>query len=71
MGCVGYESLIGSYLLCHHLNGTVYCAFLREVVPVLHEGVPLVVRHDVWFQHDGAPAQFGAQSQQLLNTVSW
>jgi hypothetical protein len=40
----------------------------KEVLPVLIEDVPLAVRRDKWFQHDGAPAHFSAQTQQHLNT---
>jgi hypothetical protein len=42
--------------------------FLQEVLPVLLEDVPLAVRRDMWFQHDGAPAHFSAQTQQHLIT---
>jgi hypothetical protein len=44
--------------------------FLLEVLPVLLEDVPLVVRRDMWFQHDEVPAHFSAQTQQHLNTIS-
>jgi hypothetical protein len=43
---------------------------LQEVLPVLLEDVSLVVRSDMWFQNDGAPAHFSAQTQQYLNTTS-
>jgi hypothetical protein len=36
---------------------------------VLLEDVPLAVRRDMWFQQDGAPAHFSAQTQQHLNTL--
>jgi hypothetical protein len=42
--------------------------FLQEVPPVLFEDVPLTVRCDTWFQHDGAPAHFSTQTQKHLNT---
>jgi hypothetical protein len=29
--------------------------------------MPLTVRRDMWFQHDGAPAHFSAQTQQHLD----
>jgi hypothetical protein len=35
---------------------------------VLLEDAPLAVRRDMWFQHDGAPANFRAQTHQHLNT---
>jgi hypothetical protein len=42
--------------------------FLQEVLPMLLEDVPLAIRHDMWFQNDGAPAHFSAQTQQHLTT---
>jgi hypothetical protein len=42
--------------------------FLQEVLPVLLEDLPLAVRRDMWFQHDGASAHFRAQTEQHLNT---
>jgi hypothetical protein len=42
--------------------------FLQEVLPVLLEDVPLAIQRDMWFQNDGAPANFSAQTQQLINT---
>jgi hypothetical protein len=35
--------VVGPYLLPNHLNGPAYCVFLREVLLVLLEDVPLVV----------------------------
>jgi hypothetical protein len=60
--------VVGPYLLPVRLNGPAYCVFLQEVIPVLLEDVPLAVRRDMWFQHDGAPAHFSSQTQQHLNT---
>jgi hypothetical protein len=60
--------VVGPYLLPHRLNVPAYCVFLQEVLPVLLEDVPLAVRRDLWFQHDGAPEHFSAQTQQHLNT---
>jgi hypothetical protein len=60
--------MVGPYLLPNRLNGPAYCVSLQEVLPVLLEDVPLAVRRDMWFQHDGAAAYFSAQTQQHLNT---
>jgi hypothetical protein len=60
--------VVGLYLLPDRLNVSAYYVFLQEVLPVLLEDVPLAVRHDMWFQHNGAPAHFSAQTQQHLNT---
>jgi hypothetical protein len=66
-GIIG-NCVAGSYLLPDRLNGPAYCVFLQEVLPALLDDVPLTVRRDMWFQHDGAPAHFSAQIQQHLNT---
>jgi hypothetical protein len=59
--------VVGPYLLPDRLNGPAYCVLLQEMLPVL-----LTMCHwwfDVtWFQHDGAPAHFSAQTEQHLNT---
>jgi hypothetical protein len=60
--------MVGPYLLPNCLNGPTYCVFQQEVLPVLLEDVPLAVRHDMWFQHDGEPAHFSAQTHQHFNT---
>jgi hypothetical protein len=41
--------------------------FLQEVLPVLLEDVPLAIQHDMWFEHDGAPAHISAQTQHYLS----
>jgi hypothetical protein len=68
-GIIG-NCVAGPYLKPDRLSGPAYCVFLQEVLPVLLEDVPLAVRRDMRFQHDGAPAHFSAQTQQHLNTVS-
>jgi hypothetical protein len=46
--------LIHPYLLWP--IGDIYLTFLQENLPELLEVVPLEVRHEIWFQHDGVPA---------------
>jgi hypothetical protein len=50
------DHLIGPYLLPLRLTGDIYLTFLQEILPKLLEVVPLEVRREMWFQHDGAPA---------------
>jgi hypothetical protein len=38
------------------LTGDIYQTFLQEALPELLEVVPVEVRREMWFQHDGAPA---------------
>lgn len=52
------DHLIGPYVLPNHLNGNSYLVFLRDVLPGLLEDVPLQLRREAWFQHDGCPAHF-------------
>jgi hypothetical protein len=52
------DHLIGPYLLPLRLTGDIYLIFLQGTLPALLEPVPLEVRHEMWFQHNGAPAHF-------------
>ena len=65
-GIVG-DVLIGPHVLSPTLNGARYHDFIRDTLPVLLEHVPLQVRHNMWFMHDGAPAHFGRSVRTLLN----
>lgn len=56
-GIVG-ERLIGPIMLPPRLTGTVYLNFLRYTLPELLDELPLDIRRNLWFQHDGAPAHF-------------
>lgn len=68
MGVVG-DQLIGPYLLPPRLNAENYLVFLREVLPELLEAVPLHIRQNMIFQHDGAPAHFGRIVRNHLNQM--
>jgi hypothetical protein len=50
------EDALTSYLLPLRLTGDIYLTCLQETLPELLEVVPLEVRREMWFQHDGAPA---------------
>jgi hypothetical protein len=67
-GIVG-NKLIGPYLLPSRLNGLSYEVFLRDVLPGLLEDVPLAVRANIRFQHDGAPPHFTLQVREYLTEV--
>lgn len=64
-GIVG-DHLIGPYLLPPRLTGAVYQQFLQNVLPDLLDDVPLIIRRNMWFQHDGAPAHFSMLARQYL-----
>ncbi|XP_076246510.1 uncharacterized protein LOC143186686 [Calliopsis andreniformis] len=58
--------IIGPYLLPDRLDGGAYKAFLQHVLPDLLEDVPLEVRRNMYYQHDGAPAHYDAQVRAYL-----
>jgi len=62
------DLLIGPYVLPNRLNQDTFLEFLREILPVLLEYVPLATRQVMWFQLDGAPAHFARSVRQFLNT---
>lgn len=51
------------------LNAQNYEHFLEEELPVLLEDVPLQLRRQAYFMHDGAPAHFGVNVRQYLNAT--
>lgn len=63
------DSLIGPYILPERLNGQTYLIFLQDVLPELLEDLPINIRRQMWFQHDGAPAHFSNEVRQHLNAV--
>lgn len=67
-GIVG-DHLIGPFVLPPRLNGNNYLRFLRNTLPGLLEDVPLNIRCQMIFQHDGAPAHFYRRVRNRLNRV--
>lgn len=65
-GIVG-NYLVGPHILPNRLNSPTYLVFLRDILPELMEEVPLVVRENMWYQHDGAPAHYGTVVRNYLN----
>ncbi|EZA53841.1 hypothetical protein X777_06645 [Ooceraea biroi] len=61
------RSAIGPYFLPPRLTGQLYAEFLANQLPALLEDVPLDVRAELIFQHDGAPAHFSRQVRNLLD----
>lgn len=66
VGVVG-DHLIGPFFLPLRLNGQTYLDFLQEELPTLLEDIPLQLRNEMWFMHDGAPAHFSLVARQFLN----
>jgi len=61
------DQLIGPFVLPPRLNGDVYLDFLRNTLPGLLEEVPLNIRQQMIFQHDGAPAHFYREVRNYLD----
>lgn len=67
-GIVG-DSLIGPIFLPNRLNGQHYLYFLQNVLPIHMEDIPLDIRDNMWFMHDGAPCHFSNDVRQFLNNL--
>lgn len=70
--CNVWAGIVGSYLLGPvflppRLNGQLYHDFLLNELPLLLEEVPINVRRDMWFMHDGAPPHFSRIARHLLS----
>ena len=67
-GIVG-DFILGPVLLPQRLNGDIYLAFHENVLPLYLEDVPLAIRNDMWFQHDGAPPHFALPVRHHLDAL--
>ena len=52
------KRLIGPFVFDNNLTGSTYEAFLRNELPGLLEDIPLMIRSQMCFQHDGAPPHY-------------
>lgn len=67
-GMVG-RHLVGPYFFENILDGRRYLQFLQEELPGLLEDIPLQLRLNLWYHHDGAPPHRVRPVQQFLNNV--
>lgn len=67
-GIIG-SRLVGPFVLPARLTGEIYLNFLRVHLPGLLEEIPLQIRRNMWFMHDGAPAHFTLVVRNFLNTT--
>lgn len=67
-GIIG-DHLIGPFFLPGRLTGDSYRHFLQYELPLLLEDLPLLLRNQMWFMHDGAPAHFSILAREYLNEV--
>ena len=65
-GKVG-DQLVGPHFFEGKLNGPRYREFLETDLPFLLENVPLAVRQQMWFQHDGCPAHYSGVAREVLD----
>lgn len=65
-GVIG-SHLIGPYFYERVLDSIAYLRFLQEELPALLEDVPLQLRINLCFQHDGAPPHRALIVQEYLN----
>lgn len=63
------NTLIGPFELPARLNGNYYLQFLEENLPELLEDIPLFIRCNMWFMHDGCPAHFSRNVRDFLNNT--
>lgn len=63
------NTIIGPFELPARLNGASYLHFLQETLPELLEDIPLAVRRNMWFMHDGCPAHFSRGVRDHLDTA--
>lgn len=59
--------IIGPFIFHQRLNGAAYLNFLRNHLPLFLDEVPLNIRRNMFFQHDGCPAHFAENVRQYLN----
>ena len=65
-GIVG-DCLIGPFIFPQNLNGDTYLDFLQNHLPELLEDVPLNIRQNLYFMHDGAPPHFRKTVREYLD----
>ena len=52
------NKLIGTFVFDNNLTGNAYGVFLRNELPGLLEDIPLMIRSQMYFQHDGSPPHY-------------
>lgn len=65
-GIVG-DYIIGPHFLPPRLNAETYLDLLEHELPILMEDIPLDIRRNLWFVHDGVPPHRGQYVTEWLN----
>ena len=58
---------IGPFVFDNNLTGNTYETFLRDVLPGLLEDIPLMIRSQMYFHHDGDPPHYTRLVGEYLN----
>lgn len=61
------DNLCGPYFLPHRLNSALFLDFLENNFLDIFDDVPPIIRHECWFQMDGAPAHYGINVREWCN----
>jgi len=61
------NKIIGPFVFDSNLTGNTYEAFLRNELPGLLEDIPLMIRSQMYFQHDGASPHYTRHVRDYLN----
>jgi len=61
------NKLIGPLVFDNNLTGNTYETLLRNELPGLLEDIPLMIRSQIYFQHDGAPPHYTRHVRDYLN----
>ena len=61
------NKLNGPFVFDNNLTGNIYEVFLRNELPGLLEEIPLMIRSQTYFQHDGAPPHYTWHVREYLN----
>ena len=63
------NKLIGPSVLDNNLTGNKYEVFLRNELPGLLEDILLMIRGQMYFQHDGTPPILHSARERVLNLL--
>ena len=61
------NKLIGPFVFDNYLTGDAYQVFLRNELPGMLEDIPLMIRNQMYFQHDVAPPHYTRHVRDYLN----
>ena len=59
--------MIGPFVFDNNLMGNTYEAFLRHELPGLLKDIPLMIRSQMYFQHDGVLPNYTLHVREYLN----